>query len=132
MRNCILAICVIVSFSVFVYSDESPAPDAKTRNVNEAVFEYAAAKRQLGPQHPKLVQLKTDIATRTLDGERLDFPDLDARLTRCYREYQTKKEKLSLRHPETQLTLDELSITTKLLSYESEYFSKNWERLLSQ
>ncbi len=132
MRNCILAICVIVSFSVFVHSDESPASDAKTRNLNDAVVEYAAAKRQLGPQHPKLVQLKTDIATRTLDGERLDFTDLDVRLTRCYREYQTKKEKLSLRHPETQRTLDELSITTKLLSYESEYFSKNWERLLSQ
>lgn len=132
MRNCILAICVIVSFSVFVHSDESSAPDAKTRSLNDAVYEYAAAKRQLASQHPKLVQLKTDIATRTLDGERLDFADLDERLTHCYREYQTKKEKLSLRHPETQRTLHELSITTKLLSYESEYFSKNWERLLSQ
>ena len=132
MRNCILTIAVIVCFSVCVNGDERPAPDAKTRTLNESIFEYAGAKRQLGSQHPKLVQLKTDIVTRTLDGERLDFPDLDARLTRYYREYQTKKEKLSLRHPETQRTLDELSLTTKLLSYESEYFSKNWEQLLAQ
>jgi hypothetical protein len=38
--------------------------------LNEAVYDYALARRQLGSEHPKLVQLKTDIVNRTLDGER--------------------------------------------------------------
>jgi len=131
MCNGILAISVICSLSVGGHCDERPAPDAKAKTFNEAIFEYVSAERQLGSQHPKLVQLKADIVTRTLDGERLDFSDLDGRLTRCYRDYQNNKEQLSLRHRKTQRTLDELSLTTKLLSYESEYFAKNWERLLA-
>lgn len=132
MRNYILAVTLIVPFCVYANGDERSAPNAKTKTLNGAVYVYVSAQCQLGSQHPKSVQLKTDILNRTHDGERLDFPDLDARLARFYSDYQSKKEKLSLRHPETQRTLEGLSITTKLLSYESEYFAKNWERLLAR
>lgn len=131
MRACILVIAVLVSFSTCGMSEEKSSPKRKANSLNEAIFEYIAAEQKLGPQHPAFIQLKTEIENRTRAGERLDISDLDSRLTRCFRDYQDKKDRLSLQHPVTQRTLKELSITTKLLSYDSEYFAQNWEKLLA-
>jgi hypothetical protein len=129
MRPYILAI--MISFSVCAIGDDRLERPSTTANLNDVVVEFVSAKHKFGPQHPNTVKLKRDLMARIDSGERLDLQQMDTKLSGYYRAYRAAKEKLSIRHPKTQESLRNLSIATKMLSYEPEFFSKNWEDLLA-
>jgi len=130
MRSCILAL--MISLAVCTLADDRGETTSSNATLEDVVMEYMSVHRKYGSRHPKTLALRKDVETRIDIGERIDLSRMDAKLTGYFREFQLAKQKLSIRHPQTQESLHKILIATKLLTYEPEYFANNWTTILTK
>ena len=126
MRILILASVLVCTVNCFA---EDKSNVAERAELHDVVVSYFEMQHRFGLRHPNMVKMRTEIQSRLNAGEQFIPGKLNTTLSALYREHRAMTEKLSMRHPRILANLERLSITSKLMTYSSDYFAKNWQRL---